>query len=203
MAKGDTPLAGATVDQMVNAGGSGGTPTSTSAFAHRMMAGYAASPSPPNSSAGSSIGGWGMAPAPAGQDAAQDSAKAEAVLDACHSWWDSASDDARKSAVDELNDKLHLDPPLSQNASWKEVTATMSSGIVEKGGSYLGASLGGPAGDYLGALAGKCLGGKGSDFDNNNYDGVVAWCKNALDSAGTWIKDQASSIYDDTLGQVF
>lgn len=105
---------------------------------------------------------------------------------------------ARKKGADFLNDSLHLDPPIKEDAKWKDIAGAVGAAA----GGAVGGYIGGPIGAKLGAMVGAYLGVKLEEFLSKHVDEIKDWFKSKWSDIEDWASGVASDAYDYVSGEV-
>ncbi len=106
--------------------------------------------------------------------------------------YDKLSKEAKKRGAEELNKQLKLDPPLTGDESWGDISKIVG-GVA---GAAVGTYVCGPICGKLGAIAGAYLGDKMSKYIEENWDDVKDWAEENWDDAVDEIGDLASDAYN-------
>lgn len=124
--------------------------------------------------------------------------KLDVIARYMHAAYDHMAAGAKKLGAEKLNDALNLDPPLTENSSWKDIAAAAGGAA----GAAVGAYLGGPIGAKIGAVIGAYLGVKLEEFLSKHTDEIKAWFAEKYEGIKDWVSDTASDAYDYVAGAV-
>lgn len=114
--------------------------------------------------------------------------------------------EAKKKGAQALNNALHLDPPIKEDASWSEIAAAVGGAA----GAAAGAYLGGPIGAKIGAIVGAYLGVKLEEFLSKHVDEIKAWFSDRWDDVREIVEGivsntagDAADVIGDFIGDLF
>lgn len=105
--------------------------------------------------------------------------------------YDKMESAARRAGAAKLNSALGLDPPIKEDASWKDIAAAVGAA----GGAALGAYLGGPIGAKIGAMVGAYLGVKLEEFMSKHVDEIKDWFKGKYAAIESFFAELDASDY--------
>ena len=121
-----------------------------------------------------------------------DPQKLDAIEAAASKAYDKLTAEAKAYAASQLSQSLGIDPPLTGNESWPELSQKVGGAL----GAAAGAYLGGPIGAKLGAICGAYLGVKLEDLLAKPLDQLQSWLSDQWGSAEQYVEDAASDAGD-------